>query len=152
MRRRHGALVLAGAAAALALVTTTAGPAAAAAGAPPARAATSCRALATPASLGATLLAQHRAYMRHQPDVHKPKITGPVGRVYLGVCGSERYALAVFDATYNGLYFGPTDQPERFVEPAGGGWRDIGNTGGEPCGSAPTALLEAWKIVRSCPG
>jgi hypothetical protein len=150
MRRPHSALVLAVAAAALALVTTTAGPAAASAAAP-ARAATSCRALATPASLGATLLALHRAYMRHQPDVHKPKITGPVGRVYLGVCGSRRYALADFDATYNGLYFGVTDQPERFVKPAGGGWRDIGNTGGEPCGSAPTGLLVAWKIVRSCP-
>jgi hypothetical protein len=150
MRRSHPILALAAAAAALALLTTTAGPAAAVAA--PARVATSCRALPTPASLGATLLALHRAYMLHQPDVHKPRITGPVGRVYLGVCGSERHALAVFDATYNGLYFGVTDQPERFVKPAGGGWRDIGNTGGEPCGSAPTALLEAWKIVRSCPG
>jgi hypothetical protein len=151
MRRAHSALVLAGAAATLALATSTAGPAAASP-APPTRAAVSCRALATPASLGATLLALHRAYMRHQPDVHKPKITGPVGHVYLGVCGSQRYALAAFDATYNGLYFGVTDQPERFVKPAGGGWRDIGNTGGAPCGSAPTALLVAWNIVRSCPG
>jgi len=150
MRRRHAALVLASAAAALALLTAAAGPAAAVGA--PARVATSCRVLATPASLGPTLLALHRTYMLHQPDVHKPKITGPVGRVYLGVCGLERYALADFDATYNGLYFGVQDQPERFVKPAGGGWRDIGNTGGEPCGSAPTALLEAWKIVRGCPG
>ena len=141
---------LAAAAAASVLLTTTTGPAAAVMA--PAGAASSCRALPTPASLGATLLALHRTYMLHQPDVHKPRITGPVGRVHLGVCGSERYALAVFDATYNGLYFGVTDQPERFVKPAGGGWRDIGNTGGPPCGSAPTALLVAWKIVRSCAG
>lgn len=146
MRRLHGAFVLVFAAAVLAPLTTINAAAA------PARSATSCRALATPASLGATLLALHRTYMLHQPDVHKPRITGPVGHVYLGVCGSERYALADFDATYNGLYFGVQDQPERFVKPAGQGWRDIGNTGGEPCGSAPTALLKAWKIVRSCPG
>jgi hypothetical protein len=144
-------LALAAAATACALVATTAGPAGAVAAAARVAAATNSRALPTPASLGATLLALHRNYMLHQPDVHKPRITGPVGRVHLGVCGSERYALAVFDATYNGLYFGVTDQPERFVKPAGGGWRDIGNTGGPPCGSAPTALLVAWKIVRSCP-
>jgi hypothetical protein len=89
--------------------------------------------------------------MLHQPDVHKPTITGPVGRVYLGVCGTKRYALADFDATYNNLDFGTEDQPERFVKPARGAWRDIGNTGGPPCGSAPLPLLEAWKIVHSCP-
>lgn len=99
-----------------------------------------------------TLLALHRAYERHQPDVRDPTITGPVGRVDLGICGGRYYALARFDARYNGLYFGTEDQPERFVEVPGEGWRDIGNTGGPPCGSAPTALLKAWRIVRSCPG
>jgi hypothetical protein len=117
----------------------------------PARAAAVCRALVSPHSLGATLLALHRAYERDQPDVHDPKITGPVGRVYLGICGAEHYALAGFDAAYNGVYFGLTDQPERFIEPPGEGWRDIGNTGGDPCGGSPTALLEAWKIVHACP-
>jgi hypothetical protein len=112
----------------------------------------SCHLLPVPNSLGKTLLGLHRTYERHQPDVHNPTITGPVGRVDLGVCGSERYALAWFDAKYNGLYFGTEDQPERFVEPSGGRWRDIGNTGGDPCGAAPTALLKGWKVVRSCPG
>ena len=111
----------------------------------------SCRVLAAPASLGATLLRLHRAYERHQPDVHNPTITGPVGRVDLGVCGASRYALGWFDARYNGFYFGTEDQPERFVEPAGGSWRDLGNTGGDPCGAAPTALLVAWKLVPRCP-
>ena len=112
----------------------------------------SCHVLAVPSSLGKTLLGLHRVYERHQPDVHNPTITGPVGRVDLGACGSERYALAWFDAKYNGLNFGTEDQPERFIEPAGRAWRDIGNTGGDPCGAAPTALLKSWKIVRSCPG
>lgn len=89
--------------------------------------------------------------MSHQPDVHHPKITGPVGPVHLGRCGTERYAIASFDARYNGLYFGIEDQPERFVRLAGHPWKDIGNTGGDPCGSAPTPLLVAWKIIRSCP-
>ena len=115
------------------------------------QASSGCRALAAPASLGKTLLTLHRAYERHQPDVHNPTITGPVGRVHLGVCGKRRYALASFDAKYNGLYFGVEDQPERFVAAPGKGWRDIGNTGGDPCGSAPTALLTAWKIVKHCP-
>ena len=110
-----------------------------------------CRVLAAPGSLDKTLLSLHRAYESHQPDVHNPTITGPVGRVDLGICGGRRYALAGFDARYNGLYFGTEDQPERFVEPPGEGWRDIGNTGGDPCGSAPTALLKGWKIVRGCP-
>jgi hypothetical protein len=119
--------------------------------APAASAATGCRALATPASLGGVLLRLHRAYEAREPDVHNPKITGPVGRVLLGSCGTKRYALASFDATYNGDYFGTEDQPERFIKPLGKGWQDIGNTGGDPCGSAPTPLLQAWKIVRGCP-
>jgi len=110
-----------------------------------------CKALAAPASLGKTLLVLHREYELHRPDVHNPTITGPVGRVHLGICGDRRYALASFDARYNGFYFGAEDQPERFVAVPGKGWRDIGNTGGDPCGSAPTALLEVWKIVRACP-
>jgi hypothetical protein len=138
--------------AALASATALVGGATFAAGdASASRDATSCKVLAASSSLGATLLGLHRAYERHQPDVHNPTITGPVGRIDLGVCGGERYAFASFNARYNGVYFGTTDQPERFVEPPGHGWRDIGNTGGDPCGSAPTALLEAWKLVRSCP-
>lgn len=111
-----------------------------------------CSTLAPPPSLPGMLLSLHRTYELHRPDVHDPDITGPVGRVDLGVCGEERYALAWFDARYNGHYFGIEDQPERFVEPSGERWRDIGNTGGDPCGAAPTTLLKAWKIVRSCPG
>jgi hypothetical protein len=138
-------ITLSGALAALAaaLLTGAEAPAAAADG--------DCTALATPATLGSELLRVHRAFEDHQPDVHKPRITGPVGRVLLGRCGSKRWALASFDASYNGDYFGTTDQPERFTQLPGRGWRDLGDTGGDPCGSAPTALLKAWKIVRSCP-
>jgi hypothetical protein len=145
MRRPFLALTALAATAALAVSLPSAGAAATA------HTAGDCRVLATPHSLGATLLRLHRVYMRHQPDVRKPTITGPVGRVYVGICGSKRYALADFDAHYNGLYFGIQDQPERFIKPAGEAWQDIGNTGGPPCGSAPLALLKAWKIVHSCP-
>jgi len=145
MRRPFLALTALAATAALAVSLPSAGAAATA------HTAGGCRVLPTPASLGATLLRLHRVYMLHEPDVHKPTITGPVGRVYLGICGSKRYALADFDAHYNGLYFGIQDQPERFIKPAGEAWQDIGNTGGPPCGSAPLALLKAWKIVHSCP-
>jgi hypothetical protein len=117
-----------------------------------AQASSGCVALSAPSSLGKTLLALHRDYMSHQPDVHDPKITGPVGAVHLGRCGGEQYAEASFDARYNGVNFGVTDQPERFQKPPGEGWRDIGNTGGDPCGSMPTALLVDWKVVRGCPG
>jgi hypothetical protein len=117
-----------------------------------ARTSSSCTVLVAPSSLGKTLLTLHRAYERVQPDVHNPVITGPVGRVDLGVCGVERYALTTFDAKYNGVNFGATDQPEHFVELPGHAWRDVGNTGGDPCGTAPTALLKAWKIVSACPG
>jgi hypothetical protein len=142
LRRR---ITLTGALAALAAASL------AGAGAPAAGAAGSCTALATPATLGGELLRVHRTFEDHQPDVRKPTITGPVGRVLLGSCGSKRWALASFDATYNGHYFGTEDQPERFTQLPGQGWRDLGNTGGDPCGSAPTSLLKAWKIVRSCP-
>ena len=112
----------------------------------------SCTVLAAPLSLGNTLLSLHREYMSHQPDVHHPKITGPVaGTVHLGRCGSERYAIASFNARYNGFYFGVEDQPERFIQLPHHPWKDIGNTGGDPCGSAPTPLLVAWKVIRSCP-
>jgi hypothetical protein len=117
-----------------------------------AHSAAGCRVLTPPASLGKTLLALHRDYMRYQPDVHNPKITGPVGPLHLGSCDGEEYAMADFDATYNGVYFGDTDQPERFLNAeAGNGWVDLGNTGGDPCGAGiPTPLLKAWKVVRSC--
>jgi hypothetical protein len=131
-----------------ALLAATAGATSGSARSPAASGA--CRVLTTPRSLAATLLRLHRVYMRHRPDVHHPTITGPVGRVDLGACGATRYAEATFDARYNGVYFGAEDQPERFVR-RGGGWRDIGNTGGDPCGSAPTALLVGWRIVRRCP-
>lgn len=147
MRRRGLAILL------LLVATSLAGAiSVASAGHLAANAAAACKVLVAPGSLGKALLGLHRAYERHQPDVHNPRITGPVGRVRLGICGTTRYTLASFDARYNGLYFGIEDQPERFVARAGKGWRDIGNTGGNPCGSAPTALLVAWKIVRSCPG
>lgn len=91
--------------------------------------------------------------MQGQPDVHNPKITGPVGPVHLGVCTNEKYALTSFNQTYNGVNFETTDQPEQFQEPPGQGWVDTGNTGGDPCGgSIPSALLIDWKVVRSCPG
>ncbi|MGA2469539.1 MAG: hypothetical protein ABSG64_02470 [Solirubrobacteraceae bacterium] len=146
---RSRALALLGAAAALALAVSTQS-----ATAGVAHSASGCRVLTPPSSLPNTLLRLHRDYMRYQPDVHNPKITGPVGPVHLGRCGGEQYAMADFDATYNGVYFGTTDQPERFINAeAGNGWVDIGNTGGDPCGAGiPTALLKAWKIVRSCPG
>ena len=116
----------------------------------PSPATAGCSALAPPESLGKTLLSLHRVYERHRPDVHNPTITGPVGRVDLGIAAPALRG-GRFDARYNGLNFGTEDQPERFVEPPGEDWRDIGNTGGEPCGSAPTALLKAWKIVNTCP-
>lgn len=118
----------------------------------PAHSVASCRALVSPSSLGTTLLDLHRDYMRHRPDTRKPKITGPVGPVHLGICNGKEYAIASFDARYNGFYFGTEDQPERFIKPPDADWRDIGNTGGAPCGSMPTALLVAWRIVRACPG
>ena len=146
---RPAAFAILAVAAMAALVGGTSAPAATAV---VAHSASSCTVLKPPSSLGKILLSLHRAYMRHQPGVRNPKITGPVGRIYLGSCGGERYALASFDARYSGLHWGIQDQPERFTKAPGKGWRDIGNTGGPPCGSAPTALLKAWKIVRSCPG
>ena len=89
--------------------------------------------------------------MRHQPLVKNPTISGPVGAVNLGRCGHTRYALADFNARYNGINFGTQDQPERFSMAAGGAWKDLGNTGGDPCGTMPTALLKAWKVIRACP-
>jgi hypothetical protein len=106
----------------------------------------SCKSLATPATLGPVLLKLHRGYMRTQPDVHNPTITGPVGRVYYGICTTTHWALADFDARYNGYYFGETDQPERFKQVAGKSWVDLGNTGGPLCAAAPAPMLAAWKI------
>jgi hypothetical protein len=106
----------------------------------------SCKALSAPRRLDATLLAVHRTYMSRQPDVHNPTITGPVGHVYLGVCGTTLWALADFDARYNGYNFGVTDQPERFDNPKNRGWTDLGNTGGLLCDAAPAALLKVWKL------
>jgi hypothetical protein len=103
------------------------------------------------AGLGPRLLALHRVYMSHRPDVHHPKIRGPEGTIHIGRCGSTRYVLASFSQTYNGLDFGETDQPEYFSAAANHGWHDHGNTGGEICGTAPPSLLLAWHIVTGCP-
>jgi len=109
-----------------------------------------CHVLRAPRSLGATLLALHRAYMLRQPDVHDPQISGPVGTVHLGVCGTTRWALADFSARYNGVNFGVTDQPERFSQARGRSWVDLGNTGGDPCAAAPRALILDWKLATRC--
>jgi hypothetical protein len=116
-----------------------------------ANASSACTVLPAPHSLAVTLLRLHRTYMRHQPLVKNPTISGPVGAVNLGRCGHTRYALADFNARYNGINFGTQDQPERFSMAAGGAWKDLGNTGGDPCGTMPTALLKAWKVIRACP-
>ncbi len=116
-----------------------------------ANASSTCTVLTAPPSLAVTLLRLHRTYMRHQPLVRNPTISGPVGEVHLGRCGRTQYALADFNAHYNGINFGIQDQPERFAKAAGGAWKDLGNTGGDPCGTMPTALLKAWKVTRACP-
>jgi hypothetical protein len=115
-----------------------------------AHSAAACRVLKAPKGLGATFRTLHLTYLRHRPDTHNPSIRGPLGTIRDGRCGTTDYALASFSQTYNGLNFGETDQPEYFTKAAGHGWRDRGNAGGEPCDTAPHALLRAWHFV-SCP-
>jgi hypothetical protein len=71
-------------------------------------------------------------------------VRGPVGRVYVGRCGRTRWALASFSVRIRGTFFGTQDQPERFRRRPGRPWKDLGDTGGDPCGIVPKQLLVAW--------
>jgi len=112
---------------------------------PPADTSATCRVLPVSTSLRTTLRRVHVRYL--QSNLDKPfTVRGPRGRVYNGRCGSTQYALASFSATIGGTFFGTQDQPERFRRKVGRRWRDLGDTGGDPCFTAPRALLELWNI------
>jgi hypothetical protein len=111
----------------------------------PADASATCQVLQVSKALRTTLRRVHVRYLERGLD--KPfTVRGPRGRVYNGRCGSTQYALASFSATIGGTFFGTQDQPERFRRKVGRRWRDLGDTGGDPCFTAPRALLELWKI------
>jgi hypothetical protein len=99
--------------------------------------------IATPAvkfALRAAFLAEHRQYAPSDVD-------GPIkGRTYFGRYRGIEYALAVFSVPGTGT----TDQPELFRRPAGGRWRDLGDTGGTVCPPwIPLPLLKTWEFVAA---
>jgi hypothetical protein len=100
----------------------------------PAPAASSCKKLTVTDGLRADLKEAH-ARLTDRP------FAGPK-RVRYGRCGTKYYALASF----KDKELGYQDQPEHFTRSAGHGWKDRGDTGGDPCGTAPDAMLRAWGI------
>jgi hypothetical protein len=102
---------------------------------PPARAAGSCRNLRIPAALRASLV-----------KAHDRPVDGAIekGSVYYGVCGSTRYAVAVFSKAL-------ADQPEKFRKRPGQAWRDEGDGFENGCDAGarspiPKALVSLWHI------
>ena len=94
--------------------------------------------VATPtvkAALRHAFLTAHRQYAPRG-------VKGPLkGGTYYGRYGPFEYALAIFDVPRTGT----TDMPELFRRPAGGRWRDQGDTGGEVCPPfVPLPLIKLW--------
>jgi hypothetical protein len=84
----------------------------------------------------------HSAFLRrfNSPGVKR----GPVGRVYVGRCGSRQYAAATFVHAVTG----ETDQPEWFSRRDHRRWRDRGDTGGDLAASGvPKPLLRLWGVL-----
>jgi hypothetical protein len=102
--------------------------------------------VATPrvkAKLRAAFLIKHHQYSQR-------RVKGPLkGTTYYGRYGRTEYAFATFSVPRTGT----TDQPELFKRPAGGVFRDVGDTGGEICKrDVPLALIKVWRLKRSSRG
>jgi hypothetical protein len=108
-------------------------------------AAVTCEALKPTKSLRRKLRRIHIRTLRRGTD-EEIRVRGPVGRVYVGRCGTTRWALASFSHRIGGTFFGTQDQPERFRRRRGRPWKDLGDTGGDPCGIVPKRLLVAWGL------
>jgi hypothetical protein len=96
--------------------------------------------------------AQVRSALRHaflaaHRKLPPRRVKGPLrGTAYYGRYRGREYAFADFSIPV----FGTQDQPELFRRPVGGGWRDLGDTGGDICPpSVPLPLLQAWHLRRS---
>jgi hypothetical protein len=102
--------------------------------------AATCSKLPNTARLRADLRAAH-AKLTDRP------FSGPRrSTTYAGRCGTRSYALASFKDRELG--FG--DQPERFTRRGSGTWKDRGDTGGDVCFAAPSALLRIWDLADRC--
>ena len=119
------------------LVLVVAGFALPGAAASPAVAASWCHSLAVTPRLDAQLRAVH---LRHVVVASGPRR----GSSHYGRCGHVYYALAAFYHPRVGY----TDQPEIFRRATGRRWRDLGESGGEPCSArmVPRPLLRSWRI------
>ena len=107
----------------------------------PALAGNGARNLVATPSVKAALRA---AFLKVHPKLPPAKVAGPLkGRTYYGSYQGKEYALAVFSIPR----FGTQDQPELFRRPAGGTWRDLGDTGGDVCPPyVPLALIKVWQL------
>jgi hypothetical protein len=107
----------------------------------PARApAATCSKLPNTPQLRAELRAAH-ARLTDRP------FSGPrKNQIYVGRCGPRSYALASFKDRDLGFQ----DQPERFTRRGSSQWKDRGDTGGDVCFAAPTALLRIWGLAGRC--
>ncbi len=87
------------------------------------------------------------SFLRAHPKLKPAKVVGPIkGRTFYGSYRGKEYALATFSIPK----FGTQDQPEVFTRPAGGAWRDLGDTGGEICAPyVPVALMKVWQLKPS---
>jgi hypothetical protein len=88
----------------------------------------------------------HSAFLRLHSTIAPRRIRGPLkGRTYYGRYGATKYAVATFS-----IDGGTDDQPEVFRRPAGRGWHDLGDTGGEICpGRIPLPLIKLWQFVKT---
>jgi hypothetical protein len=102
--------------------------------------------VATPkvkAMLRASFLIAHHQYKQR-------RVKGPLrGKTYYGSYRNTEYAVATFSVPRTGT----TDQPEIFKRPAGGLFRDSGDTGGEICKrKVPLPLIKVWRLKPSGSG
>ena len=90
------------------------------------------------------------AHLRTVQPADRAGTRGPLrGQTYYGSYGTRFFALA----TFSHPRVGTTDQPEVFVRRAGGGWRDLGDTGGcIPTREVPAPLLRLWGFDPAGPG
>jgi hypothetical protein len=102
-----------------------------------------------PASYAPALRA---AFLRAHPQFRRADVRGPLGRIRAATYRKREYALA----TMSVRRLGTRGQPELFVRPAGGRWRDVGATAGKICTAVipvrhrpdlvPLMVIRAWEL------
>jgi hypothetical protein len=84
------------------------------------------------------------AFLSAHPQFRRANVRGPLGRIRAVTYRKREYALATMSVRPGGA----RGQPELFVRPAGGEWRDVRATAGKICTHVvPLMVIRAWELL-----